>query len=29
MFDGETLEPNDVMKGSEIEDMDNIEVHIK
>jgi hypothetical protein len=29
MFDGEVLEPDDLMKNSEIEDMDTIEVHIK
>jgi hypothetical protein len=29
MFDGERLEPTDVIADSEIEDMDVIEVHIK
>lgn len=29
MWDGEALEPGDVIKDTEIEDMESIEVHIK
>ena len=29
MFDGDRLDPVDIMENSEIQDMDSIEVHIK
>jgi hypothetical protein len=29
MWDGDVLEPGDIMKDTEIEDMESIEVHIK